>query len=273
MELIKQVNYDRPEPSGQFKVFVSYYSLDEVVYRIIENCNYYQSYTLINNKPVIIDDCRLFLHNGKRCIHTSVFEGSIANMVHYIIDYETGEKIIYIVNEPNFSYGKNWASIVNNNKLFFIHSFDPFTVIHDGQVVLKIPTEIAKCESDNFCGYRGGTNGLVYNEYIYGIGHYTPCYDIHDPFLWVLNLKEATLELGIIEDYPNLYPISDPTTLWTENGETYASIFESSKGWFHLDCKCESRVYKINFEELYNKMKTAKSYKKVNIDNLAEIIC
>uniref|UniRef100_A0A6C0KST1 Uncharacterized protein n=1 Tax=viral metagenome TaxID=1070528 RepID=A0A6C0KST1_9ZZZZ len=266
MDFVKEIIYNRD--TNKFIVFVSYYSLNEPIYRVIENNDHFNSYIEFNGKRVIGEDPRPFILNNQKTFISQRFVDGIHTMNQNIVNYESGNSYKYIVKINNFNYGKNWTPFVVNNNLFFIHCFDPFTLIHNNEVIIKIATNLEKCVSDNFTSYRGGTNGLVYNNYIFGIGHFTPCFDDHRPFLWVIDLNKNTFELGQISDYKNkqIYSLGDPTSLWIENRDIYCSIFESYKGWYHLDTKCISRIFKIDFDNLYGNIKNEKSYKIFNLN-------
>ena len=264
MELIKEIEYNRD--SSIFKVFVSYYSLNEdPIYRVIENNDHYNSYIKYNDYTLIGEDPRPFILNNERFFISQRYINSIEKMEQNIVHFNTGVLYKYIMNDENFNYGKNWAPFVYNNKLYLIHCFDPFTVISNNDVILKVATDLEKCRSDNFTGYRGGTNGIEYNNYIFGIGHFTPCYDDHTPFIWVIDSKKNTLEIAKLTSYEPKYCLADPTSLWKDNNDIFMSIFESSKGWFNTDVKCLSRIYKLDFEKLYNDMKLESSYKLIEI--------
>ena len=265
MEHIKDIQYNRD--SHIFKVFVSYYSLDEEpIYRIIENNDHYNSYVVYNDKRIIGEDPRPFILNNQRYFISQRYINSIEKMEQNIVNCATGETYRYLLNFDNFNYGKNWAPFVYNDSLFLIHCFDPFTIIYNNNVLIKIDTGLEKCKSDNFTGYRGGTNGIHYKHYIFGIGHFTPCYDDHTPFLWVIDTHKTTLEIAKISSYKAIFSLADPTSLWIEDNTIYCSIFESSLGWFKNNVQCLSRIYKIDFEKLYNDMKEEESYKSIVLD-------
>jgi hypothetical protein len=270
MQHIEDIEY--PRGPSIFNVFVSYFSRKASAYRVITNNDHFNSYLHLSEKVnscPLGEDPRPFVTSDGRFILSQRVVTTFEDMHQNIINYDTGEVIRYIVDEPNFNYGKNWTPFVYNNSVFFIHCFDPFTVIHNGRIIIKIATNIDKCGHDNFTAFRGGSNGIIYNQdsdIIYGIGHYTIKLENHNPFIWVLNLKKNTLEIALLSDYIARYIIADPTGLWQEDGETYLSMFESSKGWFHTDATCVSRIFRIDFPEVYTKMKMERSYKIIAIN-------
>lgn len=253
MELIKETkkHYNIPK---QIEVFQSYYNLNEPIFRFInenQDDSYlsYKNIFLLNNLKGL-EDPRPFILNNKRYILTQKWNGCFENIKMYIINVDTNEYKEYIVNEPNFFYGKNWVPFVYNNELYIIYGFDPFIILKDGNVIVKINTNLEKQNGVNFCQYRGGTNGIqIDDNIIIGFGHRTINTTTHIPFLWKLDIKNRRLIINNI-NYNNYFNIIDPTSLWIENNNYYLSICESSNRWDYNNLDIYSRIFKIDISKL-----------------------
>lgn len=273
MDLVKETKYERD--NSKFVAFIAHFSDDEIAYRIIRNNEHYNSTVCIKNgREVSGEDPRPFILHNQRYILSQYMVDTIKNMHINVVNYDTGEQSRYVVNEPDFNYGKNWVPFVFNDLLYIIYRFDPFTVICNGNIIVSVPTNLPKCSIDNFTSYRGGTNGMVSSgadgRYIFGIGHNAPVLEDHFPFIWVIDTVDNTLEIADLEEYNRMYILADPTSIWNADdgaghASTYVSIFESSHSWWKESCSCASRIYKLDFATLYSKCKTYASYRRYNM--------
>jgi hypothetical protein len=248
MDIVSQTFINREEP---FKCFPCHWSKDEYTYRYIYNNRH--EISIVKTKDgngVYGEDPRPFVLDGlKFFVSCSLVHPEhvtcLKNMNINITNYETGSMFTYNMNEDIYM-GKNWTPFVKDNKLFFIHSFDPFTLITDGKVVYSKPLGLDVTKYDSYTSFRGGSNGLQYRDLVFGFGHYTIKNDNHSAFMWIL--ESNTLKLAHLKN--DFLQIVNPTSLWIEDGELYTSFYETTHGWFHMDIQCRHTVYRIDFDKL-----------------------
>jgi hypothetical protein len=261
MELVKETAryYERCQ---NMEVFHSYFSIhQQPIFRYIGNTES-DTYLSFDNKNLLLgaEDPRPFVLNKNRCVLTQRYTGCFKNVEQYIVNIDSNEITRYMVNEPDFFYGKNWSPFVYNDELYIIHGFDPFILIKNNTVVAKIYTDLPKQVENSFCQYRGGTNGIQINNTIIGVGHRTFDYHNHVPFIWLLDMENKTI---LIADmlYNNRFSLADPTSLWVENDQLYLSIFESSKRWNYDNLHVTSLIFKLDTSKLKDLMTNVHVYK------------
>ena len=185
----------------------------------------------------------------------------------------------------DFDRGKNWAPFVHQSRLFFVYSLSPLRILEcdmpDGTLRWAYGVNHATGENPRDLGamlMRGGTNGVVYGNYVYGFGRETvyetitcsgmqhPNVAQHYPFLWrfsvsLLDLdahaadaetQRDDLEIRQIE-HPFSNGVNDPASLFTLQGDLYLSVsscscaclpeFQSGNAWQH------NSIFKVTLRE------------------------
>ena len=264
MLLHKEKSYNRLSFIETFYCFHSYTSLDSPpFYRFYNNDDNLDTKICLNNNIFFNgEDPRPFILNNITYVLSQRFVDNFDNIQNYIVNVETGEYQLYKINIPNFSYGKNWTPFVYENELYIIQKFDPFTLIKNGNIIIQFDTNLPKF--NNFCEYRGGSNGIEINKgIIVGVGHKTIKYDYHLPFLWVIDFNKNTVEIMDLINYEYTQTLNDPTSLWIDNktNKIYLSIFESSAFWDICPIYCRSLIYEIDINSCIQKCCTHESYR------------
>jgi len=249
MELVKTWGGPRENPHTYFPAF---FSKNDYTYRYIFNHDAYNSVIKLGNEMCIKgEDPRPFVRNGKRYLISFIFVGNFATTPHFLVNYDTGEYEKYIVNEPNFFYGKNWGPFVTpDQSLYIIHAFDPFTILKDGRVLFSKETHLEKKKSDNFCKWRCCSNGTIHKELIYGFGHSDEL-NSYEPFIWVIDTKNLTLKISKFSYDFEGYTMSHFTSIWKEDNETYVGVWDLDQDVsIEQDIKTRTSIFKFNFEKL-----------------------
>ena len=154
----------------------------------------------------------------------------------------------------NFERGKNWAPFVHQSRLFFVYSLSPLRILEcdmpDG--VLRWVHDSGENGNHPSLGdmlKRGGTNGVVHEDYVYGFGRETVYENIacsgvqhsnvaqHYPFLWrfhVSLLKSGAslatndTQIGHVEfreiDHPFKRGVNDPASLFVHDSALYLTV-------------------------------------------------
>ena len=257
MNLIFEDNHPRGSFRDEFKVFFSYFSFNEPpLYRSIINEDHLRSRVILyNNHTFIGEDPRPFVLKGKRYILSQRFVNTMKDVQNYVVNVDTGEAKQYIVDEPDFFYGKNWTPFVYQEKLWIIHRFDPFTLLCDGKVVMQLETNLPVEPGGKFTCHRGGSNGLeVEPGVIFGIGHRTvhgtPDNTIHKPYAWLIDFNSMELYLYDIPDFQAKSKIVDPTSMWMESDKIYVSTYEGDDIWNREHKQYYIRIYTIDYKNL-----------------------
>lgn len=196
------------------------------------------------------EDPRAFLWKGVPCFSTIVYsyEHGYFNRL-----YHTEQSRWYNLIPPkNIISGKNWSPFTIGDDLFFIHEFSPFRLfkarplnsIHDSflffDTIWEYPTEIEK-SVDGYSSLRGGSNGLLIKDTIFGFGHTneyrgekTFSNIVHRPFLWSLKTGldyNIAIKDPIREPFDERYMIVDPTCFFIENNKFYMATCETEYPW------------------------------------------
>jgi hypothetical protein len=196
------------------------------------------------------EDPRAFLWKGVPCFSTIVYsyEHGYFNRL-----YHTEQSRWYNLIPPkNVISGKNWTPFTIGEDLYFLHEFSPFRImkarplnsVHDSflffDTIAELQTEIGT-SVDNYCSLRGGSNGLLIKDTIFGFGHTNEYRGdkkfeniIHRPFLWAIKTGlEFNIEIKepIREPFDDRYMIVDPTSFFIENNCFYMVTCETEYPW------------------------------------------
>lgn len=248
MEVVERWEEPRGNP---FKFFPCFFSKKDFTWRYISNNDHYNSVIKLGNGMWIRgEDPRSFVMKGRRYILSNIYMGNFIGTRYNIIDYDTGDNYQYTVHEPNFFYGKNWTPCVVSDSMIFIHAFDPFTILKDGKILFTKELGLEKRKCDNFCKWRGNSNGIEYNEFIYGFGHISEDIKEYNAFMWIIDRKNLTLSIAKIDYQKDEYPYTHFCSIWKEGSETYVGVWDESGDCFDMDIKTRTSIFKIYFEKL-----------------------
>jgi hypothetical protein len=147
-----------------------------------------------------------------------------------------------IVPPPMLKGGKNWQPFLRDGRLFAVCSFAPLTVVEitrEGQmhVICQRATELwLPAAHDRYTMFRGGSNAMVGDDTVIGLGHLTRCRDDHRPFCWALD-SSMRMTLAFSSAFFGLramgFNIVDPTSLFTFDGRLHMGLCCSEREWFY----------------------------------------
>jgi len=183
----------------------------------------------------------------------------------------------------NFERGKNWSPFVYQSQLFFVYSLLPLRILKcelpSGNLHWVYGVEAShdsKISMMNLGGIlkRGGTNGVVFDNFVYGVGRTTRYENIncsgvnhahvaqHYPFLWrfhtsLLDSARVISNDGDIEfreiRHPFAHGVNDPASLFVHNSSLYVTVsscscaclpeFRRGNEWQH------NSVFKVSLRE------------------------
>ena len=157
----------------------------------------------------------------------------------------------------NFDRGKNWSPFVHQSRLFFVYSLSPLRVLE-----CEMPEGTLRwaygVKDENPNGLadmlkRGGTNGVVHGNYVYGVGRETVYENIvcsgmqhpnvaqHYPFLWrfPISLLDNSAQVADVKTqqgdveirqiaHPFAHGVNDPASLFTFERDLYLSVSSCS---------------------------------------------
>ena len=182
---------------------------------------------------------------------------------------------------PNFVRGKNWSPFTHRGSLYFVYSLKPLRVLscdlQTGKIrwVYEEPQEVNfRAEQLNEMLIRGGTNAVVHDNFIYGIGRETKYSSIacggkthhrvaqHFPLLWRFPLKVIDRNFTIpstnesrdlVEvqrlDHPFRSGVNDPASLFVHNSTIFLTVSSCSCAClpeFRTDANTQyNTVYKL----------------------------
>ena len=184
----------------------------------------------------------------------------------------------------DFERGKNWAPFVYQSRLFFVYSLSPLRVLECTmpEGTLRWVHGVSR-GSGNPKGLgdmlkRGGTNGIVHDNHVYGIGRETMYENIvcsgaqhanvaqHYPFLWRFHVslldsavpfnetsaRSDDIEIRKIE-HPFNHGVNDPASLFVHDSALYLTVsscacaclpeFRTSNAWQR------NSVYRVQLKE------------------------
>lgn len=174
-----------------------------------------------------------------------LFRGALnSDHPYYIYDIGMNRLLPVSVEDPWFTYGKNWMPFDNGGRLGAVHSFDPNLVLDiDLETGLAI-AETAKpggfaprAAHDNFNMMRGGSNALFRGGVLFGFGHATTTPSHHLPFQWSLDTRRNA-SFWIDSDVEKIsrtgFSIVDPTCIVpVSDHRMIAGFCCSERDWFY----------------------------------------
>lgn len=207
-------------------------------------------------------DIRIFQHKNQVLGYTIMTSENKSNNIDMIL-YNLNTCIAYVVSvdvwETFKKFGKNWMPFTFNSELYFVHSLvpkltlvkvnisDEITEYRNTKVgklpILKGKVIQSKTSNNNKkqLNRRGSTHGIVFDNYVWGIGHSSDYRDPHNsfqrPFLWYFNFIDLDSPVEFIEmveernDQPRnrfIFPIS----ILSNNEELMMIATDSVYNWF-----------------------------------------
>jgi hypothetical protein len=138
--------------------------------------------------------------------------------------------------------GKNWQPFLRHGRLFALTGFSPLTVVEITEqgrmhVVHRSDAEFwLPAPHDRYTMFRGGSNAVVNQKQVFGLGHLTRCRDDHRPFWWALG-KSMRMTIGFSSAFFGLrakgFNIVDPTSLFLFDGRVHIGLCCSEREWFY----------------------------------------
>ena len=195
-----------------------------------------------------VEDARVFEIGGEGWLIDNHF---LKNRVVVSID---GKRKVQIDESsiPNFNRGKNWSPFVYRSQLYFVYSLKPLKIIKcemaSGKLSWAYEEHADAVAIDlNSMTTRGGTNAVVQDDFVYGIGRETTYESIscggkthsnvaqHYPLLWrfpvsvLLNspLNDRVKRRGIqIRElnHPFEKGVNDPASLFVYNSSLFLTV-------------------------------------------------
>jgi hypothetical protein len=157
-------------------------------------------------------------------------------------DLREDRAIAIRVASPDFVYGKNWQPFLRGDELFVVHELTPFRilrvdtcsglaeVVREFDISFKLP-----CYHTSYPMFRGGSNAVLVNGALLGIGRATSQRYRHHPFLW--SFMDGHLEVLFTDFfYPfhkSGYNIIDPTSLFFDGEDLLFGLCCSERDWAH----------------------------------------
>lgn len=196
------------------------------------------------------EDPRVFVHQNQPAIVSVVCRPRYGFRNHiFEIDHQGFRRSILVL-PASLSTGKNWSPFSFwDGRVGFVHSFDPPIILREerreqGVIVLGVchgANSVSEIGPGNFSCYRGGSNGISINNFVFGVGHTTRFRCglrgvIHRPFMWILDQTTANISvLGVgCDEFPTECHVIDPTSL-IRLSETEFEVFttEVNRSSFH----------------------------------------
>lgn len=184
--------------------------------------------------------------NGEHAYAVIIAGNPLLEAEMLLYDFVEQRLLPITVDAPELEYGKNWQPFLMGEQLFCVHQLTPFRVLEIdvttgvARIVREIGAEfnmpaMQSFFGDNFPMFRGGSNAIVENETVFGLGRASPVSYRHAPFFWSnqgdsLNVAFTTF---FSEFYRRGYNIIDPTCLFVENGDTYLGLCCTERDWAH----------------------------------------
>jgi hypothetical protein len=166
------------------------------------------------------EDPRLFYYkNDLYCITWPWPHNGDWNM--FLVNVSTGK--VRSLKFPDYK-GKNWVPVIENGKLYIIHSFQPL-------VMLEIIGDqcLYRCGTANktISEYRGGSNAISNNGIIKGFGHRTINGDRHSIFYYQIENDQIKIEECEVKGLNRYCNILDPTSFWDDK----IAITSAGQAW------------------------------------------
>lgn len=148
--------------------------------------------------------------------------------------------------------GKNFVPFVHSTDagtdLFIIQNLSPLVLSKLDPVtgvLHRARGKDVKLLRDHIGPWRGGTYAKRSNTKLYGYGHLSEKFDIHQPFLWSLEMFAQTPEIGV-EILKQDKMICDPTSFWTcpHTGDDLLLCTETKFRW-SVTQPCQAVLYRV----------------------------
>lgn len=136
--------------------------------------------------------------------------------------------------QKNIKYGKNWQPFIHNDELFVVHELNPFRVLKINEIT-GVAEVVYEAESylpifSNYETYpllRGGSNSIIKNDFLFGLGHTSSEVFRHHPFLWS-HQKGFGTTVSFIDFFyyftKHGYALIDPTSLFEDDESIYIGL-------------------------------------------------
>lgn len=188
------------------------------------------------------EDPRIAIVGGRPIGLFRANPGDAAN--YYCYDFALERLTALHTADPWFTFGKNWAPFEENGGLCAVHSFSPFRTLridsNSGAITERSSARQPICPRAIHDGYsmlRGGTNALLHEGHLIGLGHATFVNWQHAPFQWEAT-QDGTVDVRFEPKF-NLFPetghaIVDPTSLHQDDqGQYWLGLCVSERDWFY----------------------------------------
>jgi hypothetical protein len=189
------------------------------------------------------EDPRLFILQNEIYIIFNICNYENWGRIMCISKYEEFKPIKLWIEGENMHYKeKNWSPFVKNNKLYFVYSYDPLTILHydfnpEGKckIEYKEKNDSIKLNENLLC-IRGSTNLVQYkDEYYIGLVHTTIFterlniggfkYNYYLPFLCMIDTKEWKI---IYLSKPLIVNFEDQNNIIFEENDWHCVIYPVS---------------------------------------------
>ncbi|KSV69051.1 hypothetical protein N182_32905 [Sinorhizobium sp. GL2] len=174
-----------------------------------------------------------------------LFRGALnSDHAYYIYDIGNNRLLPVSIDDPWFTYGKNWMPFDNGGGLGAVHGFGPNRVLDIDLETGRATAEkvhpggfAPRAAHDNFNMMRGGTNALYHDGALLGFGHATLTPSEHYPFQWSLDVeREASFSIDSeVEKIRRLgFSIIDPTCIVAMGDQrALVGFCCSERDWFY----------------------------------------
>jgi len=131
-------------------------------------------------------------------------------------------------------YGKNWQPFIDKDQLYAVHELNPFRIIRidetTGVAEIVYESESYLPISSSYDSYplaRGGSNAIIRENYLVGMGHATSEVYRHYPFIWShQGCSGATITfIDLFYHFTKHgYSLIDPTSLFEDEEFLYVGL-------------------------------------------------
>jgi hypothetical protein len=257
--------------SSQYAAFLSVFNVRdslEGVFRLIRFQNHQErswsdeffsvslsrDFSVINIRKEIIavknpEDPRIFFLHEIPYVFLNTWDGP------WIYNYFTKETVkLSIRSFAPYSLDKNWTPFVDGNKLYFIYSFSPLTILscEPSTGICDLVQGEPASSAEAFV-LRGGTAALKFGDSFVGIAHSnirTKLVMRHRPHIFVMKKDPFRLvfvgpPLSVGGDL-----IQDPCNIFKHEGEYYLSMTVSYGAWTYPNRSITMKiVHLLDFEK------------------------
>lgn len=191
------------------------------------------------------EDPRCFFLNGYPCVYAIVFDTTHGWINKLYLGITKRWYTLWL--PQNLVQGKNWTPFVRNNELYFIHEFAPFRLLkielknlEDSFLKALVMYESSNTGetsgTDGYSIYRGGSNGLEWEDLVFGFGHINRRningLTEHRPFFWEFDFIKAP-RIKMINDnhFDSSLAIIDPTSQFKVGKNHFLVTCETQVHW------------------------------------------